>query len=142
MTLGAIFMALGIAAAWGATNYTGAGGIYPMVLGLLLALLGGSVALRGVRAQVQKERALIDEPVKLFTTVAVGMIYIALVVPLWFYTASLMLMLALPLSLGFRRFPYALTVAVIFIAIVYVVFSVLLEKPLPREWFQTVFGSG
>ena len=113
-----------------------------MVLGLLLALLGGGVAVRAMRAEHRGQRVLVDAPVKLLTTIGVGVIYIALVVPLGFYTASLWLMVALPVSLGFRRFPYALIVAAIFVAIVYLVFTVLLEKPLPREWFLTAFGGG
>lgn len=133
IALGAIFVALGLAAAWGATAYTGASGNYPMVLGLLLALTGAIVAGRAIRAQSTTERVLIDAPVKLYTAVAVGVAYVALVVPLGFYTASFLLMLVLPFALGFRRLVYALTVGAVFTAIVYLVFSVFLERPLPRE---------
>ena len=142
IALGAIFVALGIAAAWGGTAYKGAGGIYPMVLGILLALLGLVVAIRAMRTETGTERALMDAPVNLAVAVLAGVFYVALVVPLGFYTASFLLMLGLPLALGFRRFPYTLVVGAVFIAIVYVVFSVLLEKPLPREWFLNAFGSG
>lgn len=135
-------MALGIAAAWGATTYQGAGGIYPLVLGLLLAVLGTIVALRAVLSRNSAERILIEAPVKLWTAVAAVALYVALVVPLGFYTASLLLMLAMPFALGFRRFAYALTVAVIFVAIVYGVFSVLLEKPLPREAIVRLIDGG
>lgn len=133
IALGAIFVALGLAAAWGATAYTGASGNYPMVLGLLLALTGAIVAGRAIRAQSTTERVLIDAPVKLYIAVAVGVAYVALVVPLGFYTASFLLMLVLPFALGFRRLVYALTVGAVFTAIVYLVFSVFLERPLPRE---------
>lgn len=113
-----------------------------MVLGLLLALLGGVVAARSLRQNSKKKRVLIDAPFKLFATISIGVVYVALVVPLGFYTASFLVMLVLPVTLGFRRVPYALVVGAIFIGIVYVVFSVLLEKPLPREWFLTAFRSG
>ena len=141
IALGAIFVALGLAAAWGATDYTGASGNYPMVLGLLLALTGAIVAFRAIRSQSTTERILIDAPVKLYTAVAVGVAYVALVVPLGFYTASFLLMLALPFALGFRRLAYALTVGAVFTAIVYLVFSVFLERPLPRELIFSL-GSG
>ena len=141
IALGAIFVALGLAAAWGATAYTGASGNYPMVLGLLLALTGAIVAFRAIRSQSTTERILIDAPVKLYTAVAVGVAYVALVVPLGFYTASFLLMLALPFALGFRRLAYALTVGTVFSAIVYLVFSVFLERPLPRELIFSL-GSG
>lgn len=142
ITLGAIFVALGIAAAWWATAYKGAGGIYPMVLGILLALLGLLVAFRATGKASNIQSTLVDAPINLAITVAAGVFYVALVVPLGFYTASLLLMLGLPLALGFRRFPYTLIVGFVFVVIVYIVFSVLLEKPLPREWFLTAFGSG
>lgn len=135
-------MALGIAATWGATAYKGAGGTYPLVLGVLLIVLGGIVVVKALRSTTETERVLIDAPVKLFTAIGIGVIYVSLVVPLGFYTASFMLMLALPFALGFRKAKYALCVAAIFVAIVYVVFSVLLEKPLPREAFLILFGQG
>jgi hypothetical protein len=142
ITLGAIFVALGIAAALGATAYTGASGNYPMVLGLLLALTGLVVAFRAIRSEVSVERILIDAPVKLFTAIGIGVAYVALVVPFGFYTASFFLMLALPFALGFRQPVYALTVGAIFTVIVYVVFSVFLERPLPRELIFSFFGGG
>jgi len=135
-------MALGLAAAFGATAYTGASGNYPMVLGLLLALTGLIVAVRAIRSQTNPERVLIDAPGKLYTAIAVGAAYVALVVPLGFYTASFLLMLVLPLALGFRRLLYALVVGAIFTGLVYLVFSVLLERPLPRELIFSFLGSG
>ncbi|MEM9740792.1 MAG: tripartite tricarboxylate transporter TctB family protein [Pseudomonadota bacterium] len=142
IALGAIFMALGLAAAYGATAYSGASGNYPMVLGLLLTLTGLIVVLRAIRSQTHAERVLIDAPAKLYTAIAVGVAYVALVVPLGFYTASFLLMLVLPLALGFRRLLYALVVGAVFTGLVYLVFSVLLERPLPRELIFSVLGSG
>lgn len=135
-------MALGCAAAWGATSYQGASGIYPLVLGLLLVLLGGGIAARALRHGTPTERVLMEAPVKLFTTIALGVAYVALIVPLGFYTASILLMLGLPLALGFRRIRYALIVGVVFVSLVYLVFSVLLEKPLPREAVLALLGQG
>lgn len=142
IALGAIFVAFGLAAAWGATAYSGASGIYPLVLGLLLALTGALVAFKGIRSNDTAERVLVDAPAKLFTAIGVGVVYVALVVPLGFYTSSFLLMLALPFALGFRRHVYALLVGAIFTAIVYLVFSVFLERPLPREAILSLFGSG
>lgn len=142
IALGAVFMALGIAAAWMATSYSGAGGTYPMVLGTILTALGGTVAAKALRRDVDSERPLFDAPAKMVIAVAAGVIYVALVVPLGFYTSSFVLMVLLPLALGFRRAVYALVVAAVFISVVYVVFTVLLEKPLPREAFLSLFGSG
>lgn len=142
IALGLIFVGLGIAAAWMATSYSGAGGTYPMVLGIILTLFGGAVALRAVRRQSDAERVLVDAPSKMITAVGVAAIYVALVVPLGFYTSSLLLMLMLPAALGFRQGLYALIVALVFMTIVYLVFSVLLEKPLPKEALAPLLGLG
>ncbi len=142
IALGLIFVGLGIAAAWIATSYSGAGGIYPMVLGVILTLLGAAVALRAIRKGSDAARPLVDAPVKMITAVAIAAIYVALVVPLGFYTSSFLLMLALPIALGFRHCVYALIVALVFITVVYLVFSVLLERPLPRAALAPLFGFG
>lgn len=142
IVLGLLFVGLGIAAAWMATEYTGASGNYPMVLGLILALLGGAVTVRAVRSGRSEARALIEAPAKMITTAVIATLYVGLVVPLGFYTASFLLMLALPMALGFRQAVYALVVALVFMVLIYLVFSVLLEKPLPREALLSFFASG
>ena len=142
IVLGLIFVGLGIAAAWMATSYSGAGGTYPMVLSIILTLLGGSVALRALRKGTDAARVLVDAPVKMITAVGIAAIYVALIVPLGFYSSSFLLMLVLPIALGFRQGVYALIVALVFISVVYVVFSVLLEKPLPKEILSPLFGFG
>jgi tellurite resistance protein TehA-like permease len=68
---------------------------------------------------------------------------VATVGPLRFYAASLLsmlLVLALPAALGFRRPLYALGVAGILIALVYLVFSMLVEESLPREAILALIG--
>jgi len=142
IALGLIFVGFGIAAAWMATSYSGAGGTYPMVLGVILTLLGGTVALRAVRKGSNEARVLADTPAKMITAVGIAAIYVALVVPLGFYTSSFLLMLALPITLGFRQGVYALIVALVFMTVVYLVFSVLLEKPLPKEALAPLLGFG
>lgn len=133
IAIGLIFVGLGIAAAWIATSYSGAGGTYPMVLGIVLALRGGTVDLRALRAGSAAHRSLIDAPMKFITAVGIAVIYVAPVVPLGFNTSSFLLMLAMPLALGFRQIVFALVVATVFMTIVYLVFSVLLENHCPER---------
>ena len=82
IALGLLFAAIGIAAAWMATKYSGASGNYPMVLGLILALLGGAVTVKAVRSGKNETRALIDAPVQMIIAAVIATIYVALVVPL------------------------------------------------------------
>ena len=138
LVLGLLFAGLGLAAAWIATSYSGAGGIYPIVLSLTMALIGLVIASRGVRNISDGPRDLMDAPAKLFLTLAACALYVAMVTVLGFYTASVLLLLLLPVLLGFRR-PLSLVLTVFIFAIaVWVLFSLVLEKPLPAEiWSQS-----
>jgi hypothetical protein len=137
--LGGVFMALGLVAAFMARDWRGASGTYPMVLGLVLAGCGLGVAGRALRLP-DVPRQLVEAPGAFAIALAAAIAYVALVVPLGFYTASALLMLTLPVALGLRRPVYSLVVSGVFMALVWLVFSVLLEKPLPAEWFLTAGG--
>ncbi|MEH0069775.1 tripartite tricarboxylate transporter TctB family protein [Pannonibacter sp. Pt2-lr] len=139
---GIIFASVGLTAAWMASGYRGASGTYPMVLGLILTLLGGAVAVRAARSGRNQPRNLVDAPVQMAAAMVVAFIYVAAITPLGFYTASFLLMLAMPMVLGFRRWVYAVTVAVVFMALNFLVFSILLQKPLPREAIMSLISIG
>jgi putative tricarboxylic transport membrane protein len=136
LLLGLLFVTIGLVAAWMARSYSGAGGTYPMVLGLTLTLLGGLVSLRALRRAAVK-RELMTAPANLFIGLVVATGYVALVVPLGFYTASIILMLAMPAALGFRQPIYLILMMAVFIVIVWLVFSIVLEKPLPPEFWSS-----
>lgn len=141
IALGVLFAGLGLAAALVARTYSGATGIYPMVLGLCLALTGGLVAFRGARSSGNEPRPLVEAPANLVKVLVGCMLYVALMVPLGFYTASVLLMVALPSALGFRRLVYTCVLAACFIAMIWLVFTVVLEKPLPAElWSASRLG--
>ena len=99
IALGLIFVIVGLAAAWMASSYSGASGTYPMTLGLILTLLGGTVAARAVRTAPDKARQLVAAPSKIITTTVIAAAYVAAIVPFGFYTASFLLMMALPIAL-------------------------------------------
>ncbi|TYC61895.1 tripartite tricarboxylate transporter TctB family protein [Rhodobacterales bacterium] len=137
MLLGAAFAVTGAAAAFKAAAYPGASGGYPMVLGLMLAGLGALVSLKAVKAGETAERPLTENTPRMVLTLVCGALYLALVPVLGFYTASALVVLALPVVLGFRRPVYLGAVTIVFIGIVWSVFSLLLEKPLPAEiWMR------
>ena len=136
--LGLLFTGLGLAAAWIATSYSGAGGIYPIVLSLTMAFIGLIITSRAVRKISDVPRDLTDAPFRLFLTLAACALYVAMVTVLGFYTASVLLLLLLPVLLGFRRPLYLVLTVFIFMLAVWVLFSVVLEKPLPAEiWSQS-----
>ncbi|MBS4011540.1 MAG: tripartite tricarboxylate transporter TctB family protein [Roseovarius sp.] len=142
LVTGLIFTGLGLAAAWMARSYSGAGGTYPMVLGMALAAFGGAIALRPVRATVNAARPLAEAPRNLLIATVVAAGYIALVMPLGFFTASGLVMLIMPLMLGFRQPIYLVLMALIFMALVWAVFSIVLEKPLPPDFWSSARRGG
>lgn len=142
IVLGLIFTALGLATVWLARSYSGASGTYPLVLGAVMAFLGALIVGRAMRSTSDAKRELVSAPIQLVIAAVVSMVYVGLILPLGFYTASVLLMLALPALLGFRRVTYTLLMALGFICIVYMVFTVVLEKPLPAEfWSETRMGA-
>lgn len=138
LVLGLFFAALGLAAAWIARSYTGAGGTYPLILGLVLTFLGVIIAVRAARSASHETRELMTAPVNLLLAVVACVAYVACVVPLGFYTASALLLLLLPVLLGFRQPVYLGMMALVFMTIVWLLFSVVLEKPLPAEIWSTI----
>lgn len=142
MVLGALFALLGLAAAWRAGSYTGATGGYPMVLGLCLATCGTVVFGRGAIASTDGTRQLFDDPKALLIVAIATTLYIALIVPLGFFTTSALLMLGLPVALGLRRPIFIVVTGALFLGMVWAIFTLLLEKPLPKELILSFWGGG
>lgn len=136
IVLGAVFAALGLFAAVKATAYSGATGAYPMALSLVLVAFGVLVAVKAALRGQSVPRPLTENTGRALLTFGLGAVYLALVPLLGFYTASALVVLALPLSLGFRQPLFLVAVTVIFVTVVWVVFSLVLEKPLPTEFWQ------
>ncbi|WP_171054688.1 tripartite tricarboxylate transporter TctB family protein [Roseovarius arcticus] len=135
LVLGALFAVLGISAALKAAEYSGATGTYPMILGLVMTALGVIVAGKAWLRGRSTARPLTEHKGRAALTVALAAVYIALVPLLGFYTASALVVIVLPAVLGFRQPFYLALAALIFTLVVWAVFSVLLEKPLPDEFW-------
>lgn len=131
--LGAVFAVLGLSAAMKAAEYSGATGTYPMTLGLVMAALGLLVAGKAWLRGPGDARPLTRHAGRAVLTMTLGAGYVALVPLLGFYTASALVVIVLPAALGFRRPIYLAVTALVFVAVVWMVFSLALEKPLPDE---------
>ncbi|MEO1092181.1 MAG: tripartite tricarboxylate transporter TctB family protein [Pseudomonadota bacterium] len=133
IVLGLVFVALGLFMAVQALDYSGATGRYPLALSVALAILGLIVAGKALFRETDAERALTVHRGRLILTAAVAAGYFLLVPVLGFYTASVLIVACLPVALGFRKPVYLATVTVVFTGTVWIVFSLILEKPLPAE---------
>lgn len=135
---GICFAAMGAAAIYWSFDYTGASGLYPRMLGITIVVLGILMALRSMR-QANKpatHRVVVDSPRNFFIVLAFVFVYLVLVPLIGFYTSSLLVLLALPIGLGFRRAVPLIFSTALFIVFLYVLFTLVLERPLPREFFQ------
>jgi hypothetical protein len=137
VVLGLVLAALGGFAAHEATGYRGASGSYPLVLGAVLAVLGLALVARALRQSGNRARPLAVHAVRLIGTAVMAAIYLALIPALGFYTASAVAVAAMPAALGLRRPALLGLGAIIFIGTVWLVFTLVLNKPLPPEiWFR------
>lgn len=132
---GAAISLFGVFATWQAMDYQGASGGYPAVLGAILAVLGLIMILRASRRKTAPDRVITTASGKLLIALGLTACYLALVPVLGFYTSGVLLMIAMPVALGMRRAIFSLIAAAAFIAVVWLVFAFLIEKPLPREFF-------
>ncbi|WP_372000988.1 tripartite tricarboxylate transporter TctB family protein [Tistrella mobilis] len=137
VVLGLVLAALGGFAGLEASGYRGASGHYPLALGIVLAALGLALAVRAAVRGSPKPRPLAIHAPRLIGSSAMGAAYLALVPVLGFYTASALAVATMPVALGLRRPVLVALGTVIFTAAVWLVFSVVLNKPLPPEiWFR------
>ena len=137
VVLGLVLAALGGFAAHEASQYRGASGGYPLVLGAVLAVLGLTLAIRALRQTEGRVRPLAVNGWRLAGTSAMAAAYLALVPALGFYTASVLTVAAMPVALGLRRPGLSIVATIVFIATVWLVFTLVLNKPLPPEiWFR------
>lgn len=130
---GLAFALLGAAVWWLAQAYRGATGTYPAVLGAVLAGLGLVVAGRAFWRGRQTPRPLVDNPLALALTIGIAALYVWAVTRIGFFTASAALMLTLPPVLGLRRPWLTLLGTALFVAAVYAIFTLVLQKPLPPD---------
>lgn len=135
---GLFFAALGVVSIYWSTDYAGASGFYPRVLGAVLLALGLLLAARSYRRskQTSESRRMVDSPRHFLTVVSIMAIYLLLIPMIGFYTSSLLVLLVLPIALGFKRAVPLGICTLLFISILYLLFSIVLQKPLPREFFQ------
>lgn len=135
---GVFFAATGAVSIYWSFDYTGASGLYPRMLGIVIVVLSLLMVLKTMRRthQVETTRRLVDSPRSFLIALTFVFIYLSLVPLIGFYTSSLLVLLVLPIALGFRRAVPLLLSATLFIVFLYILFTLVLGRPLPREFFQ------
>lgn len=107
---------------------------FPAALLIGIAALALAILIRDARRRGPDERFFVH-PGRFAGALALMAAYLAALPLVGFFTASGALALLMPPLLGYRRWRVlALTVAV-FLAAVWLVFVVIFQRPLPREFF-------
>ena len=126
------------------TTLRGDSGMFPMLIGAVM--LFGSLGL-GLKALLLLRRRLWTAPRKQWQRedwlalrqiliAAVGLLLYALLVrPLGFFSATGLMLLALPYALGYRHLLGITINAAIVLIMLYLIFIGVFERPLPREFF-------
>jgi len=137
LVAGAFFLFLGIAVVLLAQGYPPGAAMIPLGVGSLMALLGAVLGVRTLlRWRAGRVRnVLVDDWPRFLLPLGGCLVFALLVGRLGFYTTSAMLVLAMPLLLGFRRPGYIAAAAVLFLALLVAVFALLLNRRLPAEFF-------
>lgn len=113
-----------------------------LVLGLTSLLsaiwLVSSLMNRRFDADLESEDAspFVENPVNLVIFIVAIGAYIALIDIIGYFTSTILFMAVLTVALGFRRFVFTGVAIVLFVGLVYCVFILLFERPLPIEFFQ------
>lgn len=108
--------------------------IFPGALIAVIAVVAAVILLRGPRGVDSGERLLLHPP-RFAIGLALLVAYLAGLQALGFFTASALLIAAVPVVLGYRRWTAIAPTAAIFLGAVWLVFVHVFQRPLPREFF-------
>lgn len=132
---GIIFIAIGVTTAWIGTGFYADTAYIPVGVGVLMCLFAIPLVLRGVAGTESVHSALVDHPGRFSVTLLCCLLYYIALPVVGFYTTSMLFVVVLSLVLGERRPTVVIPIAVVFIALLYGLFAMVLKRPLPVEFF-------
>lgn len=140
---GIAFLILGITAAWMGKAFYADAAYIPVGVGVLMGMFSLPLIWRGIADTIRKAplntpvitTALVDNPLRFSATLACCLIYYTALPYVGFYTTSTLFIGLLAYVLGERRPAVIAGITVGFIALLYLLFAVVLKRPLPTEFF-------
>jgi hypothetical protein len=125
------------AAVWAvaeAGNYPGSSGFYPQVLAVLLAIGAALVVLRRLfTAEKEGEPRLFLHAGRFILGLAMLVAYVVTVGLVGYLLPSLAVGIVVPLLLGYRNLPLAISVTLGTILFIVIVFHMVLGRPMPPD---------
>ena len=114
-------------------------GFWPFILGAALVLIAALIVFDTARhsRQYAEEKIILTAPanVSAYKMMAMILVYIILLKIIGFYPSSLLFLIAAMHHLGLRRPKMILAVSLGFLAVLYILFSILLNLSLPLPFF-------
>ncbi|GGY04039.1 hypothetical protein GCM10007160_34590 [Litchfieldella qijiaojingensis] len=133
---GLVFFAIGVTTAWIGSGFYADTAYIPVGVGVLMSVFAVPLMVRGVVGNTMStSMPLIHHPLRFFVTLACCVLFYFLLPIIGFYTTSTLFVIVMALLLGERRPAVVICVAVVFIALLYGLFAVVLKRPLPVEFF-------
>lgn len=142
---GIAFLILGTVAAWMGKAFYADAAYIPVGVGVLMGMFSLPLIWRGIADVVHKvslnkpviTTSLVDNPIRFCATLACCLIYYTALPSVGFYTTSTLFIALLAYVLGERRPYIVLGITLGFIALLYLLFALVLKRPLPTEFFLT-----
>lgn len=117
-----------------AADYPGVTGSYPRTLSVLLGIGGLLMIVRTlVWRHTVDDKPLFDRPKRVYLGAVVLLVYITAVSYIGYLIPSLILGIALPYSLGYRKIRHAALIVTATLLFIVLVFVVALQRPIPRD---------
>lgn len=116
-----------------AGNYSGGAGTFPRGIAAIMMICSVILFVRGLFWPTEGERMTPDEMRRVGISMALTIAYVALIVPLGFFTASIIYIPLAAYVLGLRRHLLIWGATAIYMAGVYYLFVRIFYTPLPRE---------
>lgn len=135
---GLAFLVLGLGAVYLSRDFAADAAAFPAVIGVLMALLSCAMIVRTLAASVTYTQApapLVKHWPRFVASIAITLAYIVILPTVGFFSSSALFVPVLSVVLGFRRPAYLAITTVLFIALLYALFTLLLRRPLPPEFF-------
>lgn len=145
VSAGLVFVAIALCGLALVTGMPSGAAIFPVAVLSITVVLGAALTLRGLsglkksapsteQPEALNEHAFFIDPLKFIIGLSATTAYVLMIQPLGFYTATALFIVVTSVLLGERRPILIISSATFVVGLIYAVFGLLFERPLPEEW--------
>ena len=120
-------------------DYGGGAQLFPRWISGIMIVCSVALFVRGFLSPTESERMSSGEIRRMALSIVLTIAYVVLIVPIGFFTASLIYLPLAAYSLGLRRHVLIWVTTLIYIGGIYYLFARVFHTPLPRELILHIF---